>query len=103
MLVCWLRRGRPPGAGRDNAGESIIDPENNKNTSQQGPARTVWCATSPQLNGDGGVYCEDRDLARTLPAVDSKELPGLRPRATDPVAAARLWQFSWRTLHGHHD
>ena len=42
----------------------------------------------------GGVYCEDCDIARALPSDDSKELHGVRPRATDPVAAGRLWQLS---------
>lgn len=78
----------------DKSGNPIIDPENNKKTPQQGAATSVWCATSPQLNGMGGVYCEDCDIARALPTDDSKELHGVRPRATDPVAAGRLWQLS---------
>ena len=47
-----------------------------------------------KLNGMGGVYCEDCDIARALPGDDSKELHGVRPRATGPVAAGRLWQLS---------
>jgi hypothetical protein len=42
----------------------------------------------------GGVYCEECDIARALPGDDSKELHGVRPRATDPVVAGRLWQLS---------
>jgi NAD(P)-dependent dehydrogenase (short-subunit alcohol dehydrogenase family) len=78
----------------DETGTPIIDPENNKKTPQQGAATSVWCATSPQLNGMGGVYCQDCDIAPALPSDDSKELRGVRPRATDPVAAGRLWQLS---------
>jgi NAD(P)-dependent dehydrogenase (short-subunit alcohol dehydrogenase family) len=78
----------------DKSGEPIIDPENNKKTPQQGAATIVWCATSPQLDGMGGVYCENCDIARELPGDDSRELHGVRPRATDPVAAGRLWQLS---------
>ena len=78
----------------DKTGKPIIDPENNKKTPQQGAATSVWCATSPKLKGMGGVYCEDCDIARALPGDDSKELHGVRPRATDPVAAGRLWQLS---------
>lgn len=78
----------------DKTGKPIIDPEHNKKTPQQGAATSVWCATSPKLNGMGGVYCEDCDIARALPSDDSKELHGVRPRATDPVAAGRLWQLS---------
>lgn len=78
----------------DKSGKPIIDPENNKKTPEQGAATTVWCATSPQLAGMGGVYCEDCDIARALPSDDSTELHGVRPRATDPVAAGRLWALS---------
>jgi len=42
----------------------------------------------------GGVYCEECDIACALPGDDSKELHGVRPRATDPVVAGRLWQLS---------
>jgi len=78
----------------DKTGKAIIDPQHNKKTPQQGAATTVWCATSPQLNGMGGVYCADCDIACSLPSDDSKEMHGVRPRATDPVAAGRLWQLS---------
>ena len=78
----------------DKSGNPIIDPENNKKTVQQGAATSVWCATSPQLNGMGGVYCQDCDIAPALPTDGSTDLRGVRPRATDPVAAGRLWQLS---------
>src|SRR5215467_2227325 len=78
----------------DKTGKPILDPASNKKTPQQGAATSAWCATSPQLNGLGGVYCEDSYIARALPSDDSKELHGVRPRATDPVAAGRLWQLS---------
>ena len=78
----------------DKDGNPIIDPHNNKKTPQQGAATSVWCATSPQLNGMGGVYCQDCDIAPALPTDDSTEMRGVRPRATDPVAAGRLWQLS---------
>jgi len=78
----------------DKAGKLVIDPENNKKTPQQGAATSVWCATSPRLEGRGGVYCADVDIAPELPSDDSTELRGVRPRAIDPVAAGRLWQLS---------
>lgn len=28
-------------------------------TTQQGAATQIWAATAPQLNGMGGLYCED--------------------------------------------
>lgn len=78
----------------DKDGAPIIEPENNKKTPQQGAATSVWCATSPKLDGMGGVYCADCEIARTLPSDESTEMHGVRPRATDPVAAGRLWQLS---------
>lgn len=78
----------------DKDGKPIIDPENNKKTPQQGAATSVWCATSPQLDGMGGVYCADCEIAQALPSDESTEMHGVRPRATDSVAAGRLWQLS---------
>ncbi|HEY4110805.1 SDR family NAD(P)-dependent oxidoreductase [Puia sp.] len=62
-------------------------------TPQQGAATTVWCALSHQLDGMGGVYCEDCDIAELLPD-DSPAPRGVRFFAVDPVNAAALWQFS---------
>lgn len=62
-------------------------------TAQQGAATQVWAATSPQLNGMGGLYCEDCEIA----AIDESEPPslvGVRPYATDPEQAERLWALS---------
>ncbi len=55
-------------------------------TVEQGAATSVWCATSPRLAGQGGVYCENSDVAADAPA-DSEQLDGVRPWATDPEAA----------------
>jgi NAD(P)-dependent dehydrogenase (short-subunit alcohol dehydrogenase family) len=62
-------------------------------TAEQGAATTLWCATSAQLDGKGGVYCEDVDIA-TAVAADSPEPGGVRPWATDPALADRLWRLS---------
>ncbi|KER68436.1 oxidoreductase [Burkholderia cepacia] len=78
----------------DKSGQPIIDPDNNKKTPEQGAATTVWCATSARLDGVGGVYCADCEIAPALPDDESTALRGVRPRATDPVAAGRLWQLS---------
>ncbi len=68
-------------------------------TTQQGAATSVWCATSPQLAGLGGVYCENSDIAAPVPA-DSTGKSGVRPWATDPALAERLWTLteSWIDL-----
>lgn len=62
-------------------------------TAEQGAATSVWCATSARLQGMGGVYCEDVDIARAVGA-DSMEDVGVRPWASDPQAAQRLWTIS---------
>jgi NAD(P)-dependent dehydrogenase (short-subunit alcohol dehydrogenase family) len=94
-LIRHMSRAQLDASGHlDKDGEPVIDPENNMKTAGQGAATSLWCATSPQLDGMGGVYCADCDIARALPSDDSDELHGVRPRATDPVAAGRLWQLS---------
>jgi NAD(P)-dependent dehydrogenase (short-subunit alcohol dehydrogenase family) len=60
---------------------------------EQGAATAIWCAVSPQLDGKGGVYCEDCDIARMVPA-DDKEYSGVRPYAVDQDAADALWGLS---------
>lgn len=62
-------------------------------TPEQGAATSVWCATSPQLDGMGGVYCEDVDLAVAV-AADFADPSGVRPWAMDREQAERLWQKS---------
>ncbi|QHY94552.1 Fatty acyl-CoA reductase [Streptomyces sp. S4.7] len=61
-------------------------------TPEQGAATQVWAATSPQLAGAGGVYCEDCDIAEPADEADSKG--GVREYAKDPEQAARLWALS---------
>jgi NAD(P)-dependent dehydrogenase (short-subunit alcohol dehydrogenase family) len=62
-------------------------------TPAEGAATSVWCATSATLDGMGGVYCEDVDVARTVPA-DSSETWGARPWILDRDLADRLWDKS---------
>ena len=62
-------------------------------STEQGAATTVWCATSPQLDGKGGVYCEDADIATAVPA-DFSEPRGVRPWAMDADLAEQLWRAS---------
>jgi NAD(P)-dependent dehydrogenase (short-subunit alcohol dehydrogenase family) len=60
---------------------------------EQGAATSVWCATTPQLEGMGGVYCEDVDIAEGV-AADAPVALGVRPWAIDPALAERLWKLS---------
>ncbi len=60
---------------------------------EEGAATSVWCATSRQLDGMGGVYCEDVDIAQAV-AADADTTSGVKPWAMDPEAAERLWKKS---------
>ncbi|MCM2505505.1 SDR family NAD(P)-dependent oxidoreductase [Aureimonas altamirensis] len=62
-------------------------------TPEQGAATAVWAAISPQLNGLGGLYCEDCDVAIRAEAIDVP-FTGVRAYATDPDEAERLWRRS---------
>ncbi|MCD7035116.1 SDR family NAD(P)-dependent oxidoreductase [Metabacillus sp. GX 13764] len=62
-------------------------------TIEQGAATSVWCAVSQELNGMGGVYCEDCNIAEAVPA-DSLKGNGVRPWAIDPEYAKQLWKLS---------
>ncbi|MEV5770154.1 SDR family NAD(P)-dependent oxidoreductase [Streptomyces antimycoticus] len=70
---------------------NLLHPEAFK-TPQQGAATQVWAATSPQLDGMGGVYLDDCDIAEPAPADGSRV--GVKEWATDPEQAARLWALS---------
>ena len=62
-------------------------------TVEQGASTSVWCATSSMLDGKGGVYCEDCDIAR--PWVEGMNpYSGVRPHVYDPVLATGLWALS---------
>ncbi|MFF1421394.1 SDR family NAD(P)-dependent oxidoreductase [Streptomyces sp. NPDC058280] len=62
-------------------------------TPEEGAATQVWAAASPQLDGMGGVYCEDCDIAE--PAAEGTVLgSGVSAWAADPDRAARLWKLS---------
>lgn len=61
----------------------------------QGAATSVWCATSEQLDGLGGVYCEDVDIANVVEETEGSEMSaGVCNWAIDPILAERLWGLS---------
>ncbi len=66
-------------------------------TPTQGCTTSLFCATSSQLDGIGGVYCENADIATQVDA-DSKEPAGVRPWAVDQGDAERLWAETEKTL-----
>lgn len=62
---------------------------------EQGAATSVWAATSRQLDGLGGVYCENCDIALpTEVGSPTARVQGVDAHAVDPEAAARLWALS---------
>jgi NAD(P)-dependent dehydrogenase (short-subunit alcohol dehydrogenase family) len=67
-------------------------------TPEQGAATSVWCATSPQLEGKGGVCCMDTDSAEVILgfalAGVGQQLTGVLPWAIDPDLAEKLWHLS---------
>ncbi|MDO5751716.1 SDR family NAD(P)-dependent oxidoreductase [Arthrobacter sp.] len=64
-------------------------------SAEQGAATSVWAATSPLLDGRGGVYCEDCDIASpTDPESEFARFAGVDEHAVDPDSARRLWTLS---------
>lgn len=61
-----------------------------RRTPEQGAATTVWCAASAQLEGLGGVYCEDVDIAEAVEP-STAATNGARPWVLDRDLAERLW------------
>ncbi|GAA2253557.1 SDR family NAD(P)-dependent oxidoreductase [Streptomyces atrovirens] len=70
-----------------------LNPEGFK-TPQQGAATQVWAATSARLDGMGGLYLEDCDVAGPARSDDART--GVKDWAVDPEQAARLWELSAR-------
>jgi NAD(P)-dependent dehydrogenase (short-subunit alcohol dehydrogenase family) len=60
-------------------------------TIPQGAATSVWAATSPDLEGRGGLYLEDCHIAE--PATEDSP-GGVHDYALDADAAERLWALS---------
>lgn len=86
----------------DDEGRPVIDLSRGMKSPAQGAATSLWAATSPLLDGLGGVYCEDCDIAALAPDADATHAgsaamaSGVRPWAVDPAAAKQLWALSER-------
>ncbi|CAN5265225.1 SDR family NAD(P)-dependent oxidoreductase [soil metagenome] len=90
----------------DENGDPKIDPEKDVKSISMGAATQIWCATSPQLAGIGGVFCVNSDIASLM--VDApghfsiaqnhtgERDNGVASYAVDREAAARLWDISER-------
>ena len=66
----------------------------------QGASTTLWCATSNDLNGLGGVFCEDCDIAKRKSEVDEslQRYFGVADWAVDTDEATRLWELSEKII-----
>jgi NAD(P)-dependent dehydrogenase (short-subunit alcohol dehydrogenase family) len=89
----------------DEHGQPILDPARQLKTVAQGAATTVWCATSPALDGRGGVYCENCDIAPVAAdgSVDrqfASKPNGVLPYAIDRELADPLWRVSEQLISG---
>lgn len=60
-------------------------------TIPQGAATSCWAATAPEIEGKGGVYCEDCHVAEVD---DVSATGGVRSYALDPATADKLWALS---------
>lgn len=87
----------------DADSKPIIDPFNGLKNVQQGASTQVWCATNSALNGLGGVYCEDTEVAVLMlePKAGDFSLTmegfaqgGVKAYALDAESAKRLWAVS---------
>jgi NAD(P)-dependent dehydrogenase (short-subunit alcohol dehydrogenase family) len=72
------------------------DDEGNVNagfkSTQEGASTSVWCAVSPLLDGMGGVYCENCNIA--APAGPDVPHGGVHPHVCDTALAQALWTRS---------
>jgi len=66
-------------------------------TPEQGASTTVWAATSNLLDGEGGVYCEDCNIAK-LAGADAPRWAQVQPHAVDKSEAGRLWTETEKML-----
>jgi NAD(P)-dependent dehydrogenase (short-subunit alcohol dehydrogenase family) len=86
----------------DDDGATVIDPEGGRKTVEQGAATVVLGAASPLLDGVGGVYLKDCDVAvldDELRPLTADSLPSEANSAMlDPDDARRLWELSERLL-----
>jgi hypothetical protein len=81
----------------DADGAPVVDPGRDMKTPAEGAATAVWCAIAPVLDGIGGVYREDCDIATVEPEASF----GVRPWAVDPATAGALWTASARATGAH--
>ncbi|KAL7893166.1 hypothetical protein HDV63DRAFT_397885 [Trichoderma sp. SZMC 28014] len=67
---------------------------------EQGAATSVWGALAKELEGKGGVYLDDCQIARAHDASKTGPYgPGYKPWAYNPEGEAKLWKVSLGLLN----
>jgi NAD(P)-dependent dehydrogenase (short-subunit alcohol dehydrogenase family) len=89
MIHTDLGRHLTPEIIKDIVGKASSGGEPRKDV-PQGAATSCWAATSPDLEGKGGIYLADCQIA---PPKDGGNR-GVAAHAVDPEAAAQLWKVS---------
>jgi hypothetical protein len=86
----------------DADGTTVIDPAVGKKTIEQGAATLVFGAVSPALDGIGGVYLKDSDVAvldDTVRPLTASSIPSDANSAMlDDADARRLWDVTEQLL-----
>lgn len=65
----------------------------------QGAATPVWAAISQSLEGIGGKYLEDVQIAKAYIASEGQWAPGYFPHAYSPEKEKKLWEMSLKMVH----
>jgi NAD(P)-dependent dehydrogenase (short-subunit alcohol dehydrogenase family) len=85
----------------DEEGNPRIDPLKQRKSAQQGASTAVWGATSPLLEGKGGLYLENNNISPRNAELgdnvglgsdaDPRGFYGVKDYAIDPASADKLW------------
>lgn len=76
----------------DQKGNMLPEVVASLKTIPQGASTTIWCATSPQLDNIGGLFCEDNDIAEL--SLGQEVSNGVKSYSLDETNAKKLWQLS---------
>ena len=66
---------------------------------EAGAATSVWACVAPELEGEGGLYLEDCQVAAKRES--EEEVEGYAPWAMNPDTARKLWEVSERAVGEH--
>lgn len=84
---------RSMGALNEQGQRAFSEYNDELKTITEGAATIVWAAVHQQLEGKGGVYCENVDIAQAFSADNASGL-GVNPWAVNSEYAEQLWHLS---------